>query len=235
MALKIVELTLKKFVDANASRTRKDSVVATNFLDNQIEEFKQRLERSENELANFRRKNKDYLPGQGSGYYSSVSMLRDEIEKLELLLAEKTSEINGLKSRFLPGSNKFSESVKTRFDERLETMRGSLEELRIRYTEKHPDITELNRRIKAMEKIQQKERKDILARASKGTMASSSDGENLVLQQFSLKLSELESQRDVLKTRRLSLNKKLNELDEKLDLYSKNRSSTCGVAEKLHE
>tara|TARA_Y100000310_G_scaffold126785_1_gene125791 strand:+ start:4573 stop:6183 length:1611 start_codon:yes stop_codon:yes gene_type:complete len=222
MAYKIVELTLKKFVDANESISRTDSTVAITFLDEQIEDYKQRLKKSETELANFRKENKDHLPGQGNGYYASVHRLKENIEKLQLEIDSKASEIKGLKERFLPSSkdlkSQVAGSITTSYDERVERMRNSLEDLKIRYTDRHPDIQELSRRLQDMVALQNKERDIILRSASNGAMTVSGEGENLTLQQFSFKISELEAERDVLVTRQNTMKERLDELDSKLDL-----------------
>lgn len=223
MAMRVVELTLRKFVDASAGRSRDDSASATNFLDTQISVYRERLEKSDAELAKFKRENQNYLPGTGSGYYTNLSQLNKELEALSQQINEKNAELNGFRNRFVPtgttdGVAVALPSVNTEFDKLLSDMRSALEQLQINYTDKHPNIIELKNRISVIEKMQASSRTELIAQASQGAMTPAPDGENQALQQFAFKISELESQRDVLMTRKSSMEEKLAELHKKLDL-----------------
>ncbi len=221
MALKVVQLTLKKFVDANAGRTRDDAQNATDFLDQQIEEYLVRLTKSEQQLADFKRENQDNLPAQGNNYYSSLSQTQQLIDELNQAISEKEAAINSLKQQFIPttdGKPSVNVSVSTEYDQRLSQLNDALERLRIRYTDKHPNIIELKNSIAFLERKQAVARGDILTRASQGAITSSRVGENEVLQGFALKISELTSEREVLVTRRDRATVDLLELQSKLDL-----------------
>lgn len=222
MAMRVVELTLRKFVDASAGRSRDDSASATNFLDTQISVYRLRLENSDAELAKFKRENQNYLPGAGSGYYTNLSQLTKELEAISQQIDEKNAELNGFRNRFVPSGNPGEAlplpSVNTEFDKLLSDMRSALEQLQINYTDKHPNIIELKNRIAVIEKMQASSRTELIAQASQGAMTPAPDGENQALQQFAFKISELESQRDVLLTRKLAMEAKLAELHKKLDL-----------------
>jgi polysaccharide chain length determinant protein (PEP-CTERM system associated) len=225
MAMRVVELTMKKFVDASAGKSREDAVVAQDFLEGQISQYQGRLAESEAMLAKFKQKNQLLLPGKGGSYYAQLSQLENEIEDLTREVKGKDAQISGLKKRFLPskkddGSNASTPNivVETPYDARLSGLKDQLDTLRIRYTDKHPSIIEIITTIDSIEQLQAVSQEEILAQASRGAITSSSNSNGSVLQDFSLKVSSLSSELDLLKSRLMSSMNKRDGLRDKLNL-----------------
>lgn len=220
IARSVVELTLKKFVDASAGRTRNDTATATEFLSQQIEAYRRRLSTSELELAEFKRKNQEHLPSQGNNYYNVLSQVKREVDQTSLTLQEKTAELSGFRSR-VAGAADAAKSplniqVATDVDAQLASLTQELEQLRLRYTEKHPYIQEVQQRIDIVKEQQESKRKNSIAQVSTGMVTFSSDQNNEALRQVALKISSLEAERDALQIRKDALERKQLDLQQQL-------------------
>lgn len=246
LAKKVVELTMQNFVDKSAGRSRQDSGVATNFLQEQLEKYEMKLRESESELAQFKRDNQTTMPN-GQSYYSALSETEGVIDELDIAIAEKTAEINGRKGRFMPADNREAETiVKTSYDARLSEMKQMLDQMLIKYTEKHPSILKLKDNITAIEVLRQKEQQAILNSAAKGTIAFSGENggsESSALQEFAMGINKLESERDALMARRAKMVEKLEnlktnlsnmpEIESKLAELNRDYSTNMNLYEQL--
>ncbi|MDC2890050.1 hypothetical protein [Psychrosphaera algicola] len=76
LAKRVVSATLDKFVESSLGQNRQDSDTASKFLDEQLEEYSQRLSAAEQRLATFKKQYGDMMAGSGSGYYQEVSNLK---------------------------------------------------------------------------------------------------------------------------------------------------------------
>lgn len=226
MAKKIVEATLQKFTDSIAGQARQENNSATSFLTDQIESLKERLVDSETRLADFKRDNQDLLPSRGNNYYQSVANLKELIEDVDFLLREKDAEIASLKMRF-SDSESTGESkadavvpftVGTQYDERLNDLKSILDQLRIKYTDAHPNIIEIVQNIELLESKRVVEQDRILSQAEKGGITQSVDGENTAIQSLSVRIATLESEKQAITTRKNGLNEQLASLQSQLDL-----------------
>lgn len=220
VAQSVVELTLKKFVDASAGRTRNDTATASEFLSQQIETYRRRLSRSEQELAEFKRKNQEHLPNQGNSYYNVLAQVKRDIDQVSLTLQEKTAELSGFRARVAGSAGAYKTpnqmQVATDVDGRLDALTQELEQLRLRYTEKHPYIQEIQQRIDIIKEQQTEKRQSSLEQVSTGVVAFSSDQNNEALRQVALKISSLEAERDSLQIRKDALERKQYELQQQL-------------------
>ena len=211
---------MQKFVDKSAGRSRQDSGVATNFLQEQLEKYEAKLKESERGLAEFKRDNQTTLPN-GSSYYSTVVDTQGKIADLDVLIAEKTAEIDGRRGRFLPngGGEAVQNIVSTSYDSRLNEMQNVLDQMRVKYTDKHPSIIQLKENIEGIKTLRLKEQNDIIKRASQGALAFSNDNnknESTAVQDFAMIMNQLESERDALLARREKMVEKYEHLNNEM-------------------
>ncbi|MEG3765051.1 XrtA system polysaccharide chain length determinant [Alteromonas sp. 14N.309.X.WAT.G.H12] len=246
LAKKVVELTMQNFVDKSAGRSRQDSGVATNFLQEQLDKYEQKLRDSERELAEFKRNNQTTMPN-GQSYYTALSETEGDIADLDIAIAEKAAEINGRRGRFMPGEERKNDSiVKTSYDDRLNELRQTLDQMRVKYTDKHPSIIKLQENIKAIDALREKEQATILDSAAQGTIAYTgepSGNDSSALQKFALGINELEAERDALFARRQKLADQLEylktnlsnmpEIESRLAELNRDYSTNKSLYEKL--
>jgi polysaccharide chain length determinant protein (PEP-CTERM system associated) len=224
MAKKVVSVTMQIFVDSMVGQNKIESDGATVFLQQQVDEYEAKLKNAENVLSLFKQENQDRLPSNNASYYQRVSQINDEIETINLSIAERKAALFEAKKRLSPSKSSNDEIsepdqvVSTRFDERIEQLETQLDGLRVKYTDKHPNIIELKGLIGTLKNSQKEAQKEILAQASRGAITSGLGEKNAAIQSFSLNISALSSEIIVLETRKEKLNQKLQGLKDKLTL-----------------
>lgn len=220
IAKKVVELTLKQFLDTVMRQSKLDSNSATDFLVTQIAERKTVLEASELALAQFKQENEGTLPNQGGTYYAALSTLRTQLEDLDGNIASKQTELDTLRATFLPPERSDGTPVvHTAFDERLRLLQQALDAERLNYTDNHPRVKELLLQIKGLEDSRLAAQSEILAQAAKGAMPSADTGPSSdTLQAFALQVSRLESEISVLRNKKSSTETRLQELQKQVEI-----------------
>lgn len=229
-AKKVVELTLKEFLDTSMLQNKVDSSSATGFLEKQIEDRKLELEAAEMALAKFKQENVGTLPQQGGGYYATLSTLRTQIEDLDINIAAKQAELSALRGTFLPSENPDGTAVvATPFDQRLNMLNQQLDQARLNFTDKHPAIKELTQQIESLKNSQKEAQSGIVAQASKGALTSSSGDKSDALQAFSLQISRLESDLSVLRDKKQSTEIRFTEMQKQIQVIPAIEAQLTGL------
>jgi polysaccharide chain length determinant protein (PEP-CTERM system associated) len=115
---------------------------AQEFLDRQIAVYERQLEEAENRLASFKRDRLSTLPSQQS-YHFEIEQLRDELAEAEAGLARAQAQQARLRRQLNAGPT--SDTALQIFE-----AEQALEELSTRYTERHPDVVALQRKLAAL-------------------------------------------------------------------------------------
>lgn len=228
VAKNVVELTLQKFVDATVGQSRADNDTATVFLTGQIQEQKSKLEHAEKALADFKQKYQQLLPQRGSSYMQDVNLLRQQLEDISLSLNEKEAQLLSLQQSvkgdngsagFAPGlpSDLRSFQVKTPLDEKIAQLESALVTLRIKYTEQHPDIVEMNQMLNELKPEQKRLQKALLETAAQGQLISSSGEDSGSLQDASMVVMQLRSEVGSLEAKKNLIQARLVERESVLD------------------
>ncbi len=218
----VVQETLDIFVEGSLGGNRRDSDTATRFIDEQIAEYESRLSEAEQQRADFLRQHADVLPLQGS-FQSKMQSLQEQLNATRLMIAELQQKAESLQNR-LTGNRKSADSfsvqsgsdptITTRFDERIINAEARLDELKLRFTDLHPDVVETKDLISSLEAAREKEIEEFLT--AEGT------DDSPVLSQFNqeitLEISRLEGEVASLRVREKSFVDNINELKSKIDL-----------------
>ena len=201
-SLAVVETLLNTFVEETLGSKRTGQQSAQRFLSDEIGELERRLTESEDRLADFKKKNVGVMPGEGGDYFqrlqtemSGLTNVRQSVALAESRRAELQRQLTG-EDPFLfgidPGSAQPSgESGDITF--RIQEMEGRLEEMLLRFTEKHPEVIAMKSTIDELKKRQQEE----LAKAQAGersTGLASSLKSNPVYQGIETELKRVEVQ-----------------------------------------
>jgi polysaccharide chain length determinant protein (PEP-CTERM system associated) len=223
MARTVVQETLDLFVEGSLGSSRRDVDTTTRFLDDQIAEYESSLSESEQRLADFKKQYAEILPGEGT-FYNNLQSLRTLLEGTELTIKETQQQINAMKGQtrqaqkaadgFGVRSNDGEQVLTTRYDDRILGLEGRLDELKLRFTEKHPDVIESQNLLDALKEQREKEIRAFMAQdtGDAPSMLTESD------RQLRLEITRLEGQLASLNVRKTDTVRKIEDLQSKIDL-----------------
>lgn len=223
LAKRVVQETLDLFVEGSLGNNRRDTDTASRFLEEQISEYETRLIESEQRLADFQRRYNDILPVQGS-FYSTLQATTNQLESTQLQIKELEQQVTSLKGQMSNGKIKDGFDVRqgddtpvitTRYDDRIKSLEENIDQLKLRFTNNHPDVIEANSLLASLEKARQEEIKAFFSEATEGE-----DTANLspLATELKLEISRVEGQIASLNVREADYQAKIQELRNKIDL-----------------
>ena len=143
MAQMVVETMLNTFVQNSMGENRLDTENAQAFIKAQLEELELELTDAEQRLAEFKKMNVGRMPGEGGGYFSRLQTEMTELEKTQATLRQTTRRKEVLERQLKgesPGLSAASAGVQSELDLRISANQSKLEEMQLRFTDKHPDV-----------------------------------------------------------------------------------------------
>ncbi|MCP3868090.1 MAG: chain length-determining protein [Gammaproteobacteria bacterium] len=198
LAKLVVKSFLTMFVESSLGDSRKDQDSARQFLERQIAEYERRLEEAEEKQALFKRKNISYLADKGGGYYENLSQHKTMLTQAELELRIQSDRLVALQEQmedaedeeYLDEEIELGEAmaVSSVYDGRIAALQSNLDEMLMRFTDKHPDVVGTRR---TLQELEEKRRNEAVA-----TVASSSDvpSSNPVYQQLRLAYADAKAE-----------------------------------------
>lgn len=209
------------FIEENLKMREDLAEGTTNFLDRELSRVKKQLEKQEEAIRAFKETNIGALPEQLDANLRTL-------EQLQLQLQAITTSIENAKGRKISLQNQVSHlsSLEAQIDtdlvdigtvESVETnptlgnLKGLLSSLRVRYTEKHPDVLRVKTQIKRLEEeIERQEEEPIsdedtaedpYAASSPSLTSSFYDTMTLELEGVALEISKLNKEHAKIKER----------------------------------
>ena len=221
VAQRVVQETLDLFVEGALGNNRKDTDTAGRFLDEQISEYESRLTEAEQRLAHFKRQYNDILPLAGT-YYSSLQNLNNELESTRLQIKQTQQQTDSLNKQISNAkrndsfgvTNQEEPTLRTRYDDRIRSLEEELDRLTLRFTDAHPDVVETRALLSSLEQSREKEIEAFLSNEEDGNNAPLSE----LNREIKLEASRLESQIASLRVKETDLQRKISELESKVDL-----------------
>ncbi len=174
----VVQSLLTIFVEGSLGDKKQDASSALRFIDEQIKAYEAKLIEAETALTKFKQKNAGLLPSQAGGYTGQVAAAGEQLAQARLELKEAEHSRDALKKQ-LAGSEVPDEEpalvveetpsapATPELDARIDALNKNLDNLRLQFTELHPDIVSAKRLIKQLEdrrkeeiKLQEERRKN---------------------------------------------------------------------------
>lgn len=156
-AKRIVDELLNRFLETALGSTRKDTAVTQKFLDEQIQQYEKRLLEAEDRLKEFKQRNIGKMPGEGSGYFKDLEVARMRLKQAELELQEAQNRGSTLRNQ-LEGEEPIlgimgdeQQSMSSQYDGRIANLEERLDQLKLTYTDKHPDVAAVKEQIAVLE------------------------------------------------------------------------------------
>lgn len=197
MARDVVQVLLTTFMEKSLRKDRAQAGQAQTFLQQQIKLYEQRLQDSENRLADFKKQNVALLPGAGGNYFQRLKQTESEIEvmsgQIRALQEQRNELIRQLEGEepVLGMTGGFT-GTSTSVDGPIASLEGQLADLRVKVTDKHPDVLRIQQMLRDLYTIRDEER------AASTRLPSQSELMNLnanpVYQQLRVSLSNIETE-----------------------------------------
>lgn len=231
VAKRVVEETLTLFVESTLGSNRQGADTATKFLDAQISEYERRLTASEIRLSDFKRKHSNVLVQSAGGVYGQLSTLSQELETVKLLKKEAESRLSQANTAWENSSNgqtPTSTLIETQYDSRIENLEVRLDDLLIRYTERHPDVVESRQALKNLQALRQSE----IAAYQQLLSNEQPDLSNIqgrVGEELVITIQTLKNELASLNVREQSYEEKIADLTDKMDLIPQIEAEMVGL------
>lgn len=193
LAKNVVQSLLTVFVESSLGDKKQDSSKAILFLDEQIKSYEEKLVAAENALKDFKQKNGELLPRQGSGHETKLAEVLEELSAAKLELAEAEQARDAIKRQIagedpaLMADQDPSALANPELDSRLQTLKKNLDSLELQFTPQHPDIISTKRLIARLEERKVEEAKSKKRSGDPGMHYSP------MLQQLKIALSDAEA------------------------------------------
>ncbi len=198
-ALFIVKSLVEGFVQETQGANRAKAEEAQSFLLKELGELEQKLGVSEDRLAAFKKDNFGVLPGQGGDYFTRLQTERDGLDHarsgLNVLVSQRdelNAQLRGQAPMMPTGRNgaEASSSGQKDIDARIKESESRLEDLLLRYTEKHPEVVALQQTITDLKTRRENELQAL--RNGGGGTGSLSVSENPMYQSIRIQLNKTE-------------------------------------------
>jgi polysaccharide chain length determinant protein (PEP-CTERM system associated) len=225
-ALQVVETLLNTFVEDTLGGKRQGSQNAQKFLQDQIRDYEQRLRASEDRLAAFKKTNVGLMPTEQGDYFSRLQNEIDAASKVQgdLALAQARRTELGRQLRGdetlaatsaspggLPGAPAANDTLS-----RIKETQTRLDELLLRYTDRHPDVIAQKETLGQLKQRRQSEI-EALRRGDPNAAAASGASSNPVYQSIQLSLNQADVEVASLRRQLSDHQSKVAELRARLD------------------
>jgi polysaccharide chain length determinant protein (PEP-CTERM system associated) len=201
-SLRVVESLLNTFVEETLGGKREGSQQAQQFLETQIKDYEQRLSAAEDKLAAFKKKNVGLMPSDQGGYFAQLQKEVDDAKKAESDLSVAMSRRDELAKQLHSdsvvsaagsaatsggrGAGGGSDTLS-----RIQETQAKLDELLLKYTDKHPDVIATRATLAELKQRRVAELAN-LRRGDASAIASSGAGNNPVYQSMQLELNKVD-------------------------------------------
>ena len=227
LAKNTVQSLLTIFVESTLGDTRKDTDTARKFIDQQIKDYESRLVEAERRLKEFKQKNAGLMPGEGGNYFSQLKSAKAQLSEVELEFKQAQNLRDELKRQLTGEEPVFgivqssSSGIQTSMsshplDARIASLEARLDELLLKYTDKHPDV---NATKDTIARLTKKKEEDLKKMQPDIPQAKQSTGlnQNPVYQQLKISLGQAEAQIASLKPRVNAYKKNVRRLESLVD------------------
>lgn len=191
-ARNVVRDLLNILMETSLGTTQQDSNNAQAFLHTQLDVYNSELNEAESKLAQFKKNHVGLMPSQGSDYYSQLQSaqqdlgnLQDQLQLAQNRRATLRNELNSMQQGAKPEAISQNPQVQS-IDQQLQADQSQLNNLLLKYTNKHPDVIAMRSRIQQLKK----QRSQLVKQLGKSNAVSGDDQNNPVYQKTQIDLND---------------------------------------------
>ena len=202
-ALKVVSVLLNAFVEETMGAS--GNVSAQRFLREQIADYDRRLAEGEERLAAFKKKYFGLVPGAQGDHFSRLTTETQEVKRIEAALgiagsrrAELQRQLRGETPYVAPSATQAGVARPSSGGQpaqdtatRIQETQARLDDLLLRFTDKHPDVVAARENLILL-RARQQEEIAALKRGDASAVAATGASSNPVYQNIQLQLNQVE-------------------------------------------
>jgi len=218
LAKRVVQALLTIFTESSLGGARKDISNTQKFIGDQLKTYEAKLLEKEKQLEDFKRRNVGTMPGQGGGFYAKLNEMNLALEQAKLELEEASNRKKQLQQQLSDQEEVLSmpapggAATSSALDGRITALQTQVDNLRLRYTDLHPEITRTKQLISRLLE-QKKQEDDALKAQPQGAIKA----QNPIYQQLSIAIAEADANMASLKARVAQMQAKRNDLGRSVD------------------
>jgi len=226
IAENVVQVLLDSFQEQSLEGDLRDDIQALAFLDQQIADYRRRLEAAEARVAEFRRRNAGLVGAEGD-FFNRLARLQDELRQVstDLRIARETRAALASQFRGGVGENSDGEVVPgglIELENQVVQAERDLDELRLRYTDAHPSVITARETLGSLRARLDQRRQELGSLIGPSTSVA-------VLENFSIALTEAEIQVNELSGRQRDLQERIAELQAKVEIAPQLEAELAGL------
>jgi polysaccharide chain length determinant protein (PEP-CTERM system associated) len=155
MAMQVTNTIVNLFIEENLSLKREEAFASVDFIQEQKEIYKKKLEESEDALRLFKLAHIGEMPGEQNVNLVQLERLRDSLAETNMGIQEAIGRKRFIE-RQLSGESQMIVSMRSgdvaTIDEKIMILELQLSQLLSTYTDKHPDIVRIRAEIENLKK-----------------------------------------------------------------------------------
>jgi len=198
LARNVVQALLTIFVESSVGDKREDIKSARTFIDSQIEEYETKLKDAERRVADFKVKNVQYLSSNSQNFAMRMETAQDNLKAAKFEYDDAVSQSERLRQQ-LNGTPQYlslstapqivmgSGAVGGTLEQRIMMTQAKLDDLRLQYTDKHPDVVNTTQ---SLNRLIQEQKQSGGGKSTRGNDGMRAQFPNELHNQLSLRLAE---------------------------------------------
>lgn len=216
LTFRLLNDVVRLFVEDSANTKRDESRSAFNFIEQQVDSYKEQLLLAEKKLKIFK---STHLDGTETEVESRISTLRNQIEDLKIQQMESSTRIYSLK-RQLRAQDKFSSNdyEASIYHSRINKLQQHLANLLLTYKDDYPEVSEVRYQLSDLKNTLQN------LDADNSETQDISSKFNPLYQEISSKLTEAQVSHNTIKNRLLAFTRLLEESYERRKRIANNQA-----------
>lgn len=159
-AMQIANQLASDYIEENMKIRERLSLGTTNFLQQQLDDAKKRLEEREQQVLIYKRQHLGELPEQLDSNLRTLDILQKQMTTISESLARARERHNALAqmAEMEAALNSLDTTIPgEKGNSNLASLQAQLAQLRVRFSDKHPDVMRIQKLISAMEEQEKKQ------------------------------------------------------------------------------
>ena len=229
---RVVQAFIDVFVEETLGENRVENNSAQQFLEEQIREYEQRLLEAEQKLVDFKKENVGRMPGEGGDFYVRLQTAMGQLSGMKTALRIADSRRDSLERQMLGEEPVFgmmptapqqqqalSNEVTDSIDVSLQENHSRLDELLLRFTDKHPEVQAIRETIDELERRRENEITKLQERLPSADVSATQElQQNPVYQSMKIAFNEAEIEVAGLRTQIATKQSEVSRLQAMVDI-----------------